>query len=134
MDPNNPSFIVVSTSTAGQRDATTQSIYNRLIELNKLVDNIIIAKEGIGKVKVFHKIEGHAPILIRTYLVVVIPVIVNMTAIEGLYGNIYFNLQDSIDQLESALEKLRAIEGHKKIKSPISTKDDLEQILNSLLV
>ncbi len=56
-----------------------------------------------------------------------------MTAIESIYGNVYFDFNNSIEQLESALKKLRAIEGHRKIKSPLSTKDDLEQILNSLL-
>ncbi len=133
MSATNPSFIVVSTNTTSQRDSTTQLIYNRLVELNKLVDNIKIVKEGVGKIKVFHTAGNNTPILIRTYLIVVIPVIVNMTAIESIYGNVYFDFNNSIEQLESALKKLRAIEGHRKIKSPLSTKDDLEQILNSLL-
>jgi len=133
MSATNPSFIVVSTNTTSQRDSTTQLIYNRLVELNKLVDNIKIVKEGVGKIKVFHTAGNNTPILIRTYLIVVIPVIINMTAIESIYGNVYFDFNNSIEQLESALKKLRAIEGHRKIKSPLSTKDDLEQILNSLL-
>lgn len=133
MSATSPSFIVVSTNTTSQRDSTTQLIYNRLVELNKLVDNIKIVKEGVGKIKVFHTAGNNTPILIRTYLIVVIPVIVNMTAIESIYGNVYFDFNNSIEQLESALKKLRAIEGHRKIKSPLSTKDDLEQILNSLL-
>ena len=134
MTPTNPSFVVTSVSTVAQRDAKITAIHNKLLELNNLSEDVSIVKEGVNKINVYHKVKAGARILLRTYLVVMIPVQVNLSAIEGMYGTIYFDLNDTIELLQKALSKLRALEGQRTIKTPISTKESLKQILDSLVM
>lgn len=54
-------------------------------------------------------------ILIRRYVVVIIPVIVNFESLQGFYGDVNIDATDLLNDLYCAIRKLKNIQGlHKK--------------------
>lgn len=126
-------YVVKAVSTLDKRDEKMLQIYSRLREENLLEDRIKIIKDGLNKISVYHTVPGTMDILLRVYLVIVIPINIDLSALSSLHGKIYFDLQEPIDKLSSVLRKLKSIEGERTVTTPLSAKRDLEATLNQLL-
>jgi hypothetical protein len=69
-------------------------------------------------------------ITIRSYIVLIIPVIVNFYALQGFSGDVYFNCEDLINELNCAINKLRRMEGQHIGRE--NTNATFEQLARSL--
>lgn len=121
-------YIIISVSSISQRDAMINNLINKVD--SDPTDNLIVEKDQ-NKVKVYHRVDTGVRVLIRVYVVVVIPVQVNLQPLTGFSGKINFCLDETIDALTKILKQLKAINGYKEIKASGADRT-LQQLMDIL--
>lgn len=127
---NTNNYIVVTVSTIMQRDKLIRQIYKQLtLEPSS---TFIIQQDQVNRIKVFHNIGDGVKVLVRTYLVIIIPILIDLSPLNAVYGNVDFYLDETIGQLTKLVDKLQLLKGHKVIKGNKNGKS-LEQQLAGML-
>ncbi len=130
MDKQGNNYVVVTVSNIAKRDKRIKQIYKQLV--NEPSTQFTIIQDQINRIKVFHNVSGGVKVLVRTYLVIVIPVMIDLSPLFSIYGSVDFYLDETINQLSVLVSKLQNLEGHKVIKGTGNGKS-LEQQLAGLL-
>lgn len=125
------SLIVVSVSTIPERDQLVNQIYESLTTDIGIDCRFSIAKDAVNRVKIFHNVTSGVRVLIRTYIVLVIPIIIDLAPLSNLSGLIDFHLDETINQLMGVISKLQSLQGLHTIKGN-SNGTTFEQLVNSL--
>lgn len=123
-------YVVITVSSVMRRDKLIRQIYKQLTLEPSTV--FTIQQDRINRIKVFHNIGDGVKVLVRTYLVIIIPVLVDLSPLDSLYGSVDFCLDETIGQLTKLVSKLQLLKGHKVIKGNHNVKS-LEQQLAGLL-
>lgn len=130
MDKQGNNYVVVTVSNIAKRDKLIKQIYKQLV--NEPSTQFTIIQDQINRIKVFHNVSGGVKVLVRTYLVIVIPVMIDLSPLFSIYGSVDFYLDETINQLSVLVSKLQNLKGHKVIKGTGNGKS-LEQQLAGLL-
>jgi len=123
-------YVVITVSSVMRRDKLIRQIYKQLTLEPSTV--FTIQQDRINRIKVFHNIGDGVKVLVRTYLVIIIPVLVDLSPLDSLYGSVDFCLDETIGQLTKLLNKLQLLKGHKVIKGNRNVRS-LEQQLAGIL-
>ncbi|HPM74572.1 MAG TPA: hypothetical protein PLA71_02480 [Saccharofermentans sp.] len=123
-------YVVITVSSVMRRDKLIRQIYKQLTLEPSTV--FTIQQDRINRIKVFHNVGDGVKVLVRTYLVIIIPVLVDLSPLDSLYGSVDFCLDETIGQLTKLVNKLQLLKGHKVIKGNHNVKS-LEQQLAGLL-
>ena len=123
-------YVVITVSSVMRRDKLIRQIYKQLTLEPSTV--FTIQQDRINRIKVFHNVGDGVKVLVRTYLVIIIPVLVDLSPLDSLYGSVDFYLDETIGQLTKLVNKLQLLKGHKVIKGNRNAKS-LEQQLAGLL-
>lgn len=123
-------YVVITVSSVMRRDKLIRQIYKQLTLEPSTV--FTIQQDRINRIKVFHNVGDGVKVLVRTYLVIIIPVLVDLSPLDSLYGSVDFCLDETIGQLTKLVSKLQLLKGHKVIKGNRNVKS-LEQQLAGLL-
>jgi hypothetical protein len=123
-------YVVITVSSVMRRDKLIRQIYKQLTLEPSTV--FTIQQDRINRIKVFHNVGDGVKVLVRTYLVIIIPVLVDLSPLDSLYGSVDFCLDETIGQLTKLVNKLQLLKGHKVIKGNRNVKS-LEQQLAGLL-
>ena len=123
-------YVVITVSSVMRRDELIRQIYKQLTLEPSTV--FTIQQDRINRIKVFHNVGDGVKVLVRTYLVIIIPVLVDLSPLDSLYGSVDFCLDETIGQLTKLVNKLQLLKGHKVIKGNHNVKS-LEQQLAGLL-
>ena len=123
-------YVVITVSSVMRRDKLIRQIYKQLTLEPSTV--FTIQQDRINRIKVFHNVGDGVKVLVRTYLVIVIPVLVDLSPLDSLYGSVDFCLDETIGQLTKLVNKLQLLKGHKVIKGNRNAKS-LEQQLAGIL-
>jgi len=123
-------YVVITVSSVMRRDKLIRQIYKQLTLEPSTV--FTIQQDRINRIKVFHNVGDGVKVLVRTYLVIVIPVLVDLSPLDSLYGSVDFYLDETIGQLTKLVSKLQLLKGHKVIKGNRNAKS-LEQQLAGIL-
>ena len=127
-DKNN--YIVITVSSILNRDKLIRQIYKQLtLEPSRV---FTIQQDQVNRIKVFHNVGDGVKVLIRTYIVIVIPILVDLSPLDSFYGSVDFYLDDTIEKLTKLVTKLQMLKGHKVLKGK-SSGNSLEQQLAGLL-
>lgn len=121
-------YIVMSVSTLNERDKIIRRIYDNLTKEPNL--QFTIVQDQVNRIKIFHNTPDGTKILIRTYLVICLPIIIDLTPLYELYGSIDFNLDETINHLTKIIHKLQSMQGKRVVKGNADTKH--KGILKSL--
>jgi len=105
--------ILTSVNTIPERDKVIKELYASLTK-NK-DKRFTIQQDRVNRIKIFHN-KGSLRILVNTYLVVVIPVIVDLSPLERIEGTVDFQLDNTIDKLVKLTGRLCTLQGKKVIK------------------
>jgi len=120
--------ILVSVSNTFERDQLIKRIYSNLT--TESTDTFTIQQDQVNRIKVFHNVGPQTRVLIRTYLVLIIPVLVDLNPLHSIYGNITFHLDETIKTLTAITDKLKELNGSKVIrKQTVSIEKLLQEIL-----
>lgn len=127
-DKNN--YIVITVSSVNQRDKLIRQIYKQLtLEPSS---TFTILQDQVNRIKIFHNVGDGLKVLVRTYLVIVIPILVDLSPLNTIYGSVDFYLDETIGQLSKLIGKLQLLKGHKVIKGT-NNEESLEQQLAGML-
>jgi hypothetical protein len=106
--------ILVSVSNTFERDQLIKRIYSNLTtEPNP---TFTIQQDQVNRIKVFHNVGPQTRVLIRTYLVLIIPVLIDLNPLHSIYGNVDFHLDETIKRLTSLANQLKALQGRRLVK------------------
>jgi len=109
-------YVVVTVSSVVKRDKLIKQIYKQLTLEPSTV--FTIQQDQVNRIKVFHNVGDGVKVLVRAYLVIVIPILIDLSPLDSIYGNVDFCLDETIGQLTKLLNKLQHLKGHKVIKHP----------------
>jgi hypothetical protein len=129
MPTSEPTTIVVTVTSIYERDKLIKTIYTNLTK--EPSTTFIVQQDQVNRIKIFHNIGKGVRVLIRTYLVLVIPVIIDLSQLNSIYGIVDFKLDATIKHLLSFVTKLQALQGRKIIKGNTNVKE-LEQLVKQL--
>ena len=123
-------YVVVTVSSVVKRDKLIKRIYKQLTLEPSTV--FTIQQDQVNRIKVFHNVGDGVKVLVRTYLVIIIPILIDLSPLDSIYGNVDFCLDETIGQLTKLLNKLQLLKGHKVIKGNRNVRS-LEQQLAGIL-
>ncbi len=120
--------IIISVNSLPERDLKIKEIYKSLTRNpNK---NFLILQDRVNRIKIFHNKSG-LKILLQTYVVVVLPVLLDFTPLESIYGVVDFRLDQTIDRLIRLTHKLQSIQGKRIVKGKVGA-EKLKNVLANI--
>lgn len=96
----------------------------------RLIDNpeLELIQETVNKIRVYHK-TNHVKVLVRTILVVVLPVIINWRPLEDIYDNkVIFDFSHTYEEINRVTTKLKQLREPVKRKPSAATQDLLQAL------
>ena len=129
MSTKHSKTIVLTVSTIQERRELVKRIYTNLTKEPSV--DFAVMQDQVNRIKIFHRGEKGAKILIRTYVVVVIPIIIDLKQLNNYYGSVDFKLDATINRLQGLITKLKAKQGQKFIK--MNQNKSLEAALTSMI-
>lgn len=121
-------YIVITVSSSARRDNLVKELMRRLLADN--VNNLLIENDRVDRIKVYHRINSEVKVLVRIYLIVIIPTSINLAPLRGLGGKVEYRLDNTINELKDTITILSQMNG-KQVDNPTSDKD-FESTLRSL--
>lgn len=103
-------YVIVTTSL-DKRKRIIQDIREKLTKAIPPDGSIKMAQSQVNKIDLYHKVNSENFVIFRSYIVIVIPVIVNLNALNELYGDLFFDCSGLINELYGTIKRLRGIEG-----------------------
>lgn len=129
MNAKHARTVVISVSSVAERDQVMKTLYTNMTKEPSV--NLLPIKEQVNKICLYHVVKHNIRALIRTYLIVVIPINVNLSFLESVGGHLEYNLARSIKQLETITARLKSLHGRRVVKGMNDAKA-LEQLVRSL--
>jgi hypothetical protein len=106
--------ILVSVSSVYARDQLIKKIYTNLTK--EPSTTFTVQQDQVNRIKVFYNAGPRVRVLIRTYLVLIIPVLIDFNPLHSIYGDIEFHLDETIEYLQKLTAKLQALQGRRIVK------------------
>ena len=121
--------IVISVNSLPERDIAIKELYRSLTRNpNK---NFLIQQDRVNRIKIFHNKSG-LRILLQMYIVVVLPVLLDFSPLDSIYGTVDFRLDNTIEKLEKLTHKLKSIQGTRTVNGKVGAQK-LKNALTNLL-
>lgn len=121
--------ILVTVTSIQRRDELIRRMY---ANLTKEPDrNIIVVKDQINRIQMYHNLGKGGRILIRTYLVIVVPIVMDLRPLDAVVGQVHYILNDTIKALQDLIVKLQSLNGERFAKGTSNAKI-FEQLVRSL--
>ena len=121
--------IVLTVSTIQERRELVKRIYTNLTKEPSTTFTIL--QDQINRIKIFLNGEKGVKVLIRTYVVVVMPILIDLKQLNNYYGYVDFKLDATINHLQDLITKLKTMQGQKFIK--INQGINLESVLTAMI-
>jgi hypothetical protein len=122
--------VVISVSSITDRDKMIKQIYTNLTS-NK-DRSLTIQQDQVNRIKVFHNVSKDDRVLVRTYLVIVIPITINLDILKCATGTVEFKLNETIESLHLLIAKLQSLNGRRVIKENKLNESTLTKLVGSL--
>lgn len=124
-------YVVVTVSSINKRDAVIKKMYSNLTADPVMNQTMTVVKDQVNRIRVYHNLSGGRRLLIKTYLVIVIPVSINLGSIYDITGDVVFELSETIKDLRALLKTLENLQGRRVMKGK-SNGQAFEQLVRSL--
>jgi len=122
---------VIVVTTGRKRDEVIKRLRHNLIYQNQEED-LEVVQPGINRLEVY-KITENVNVLIRSIVVVVVPVVVNTDYIKGFTGKVHFVMNDLINRLDEIKSDLKTLQGTTILgRGSNATPEGLEKSLSAL--
>jgi len=119
---------VISVNSVPERDIAVKELYKTLTRNpNK---NFLIQQDRVNRIKIFHNKSG-LRILLQMYIVIILPVLLDFSPLDSIYGTVDFRLDNTIERLEKLTRKLKSIQGTRTINGKVGAQK-LKNALNNL--
>ena len=110
-----PVTVVYTALNTRRRTELLQTLYKILTDNPDLTYSV--ESNQVNKLEVYHNLSQDARILIRTYLIIIIPVQVNLEPLTNVKGTkVYYRLDETITQLQHLVTSLELLEDSRDTK------------------
>jgi hypothetical protein len=123
------STVVITVPTLTARDMLVRKLYTHLTKEPSTMYSIV--QDRLNRIQIFQLTKNGIRILIKTYLVIIIPVQIDLSPIMELSGSVDFHLDDTIAQLQKLIAQLKSLQGKHVLKGTSCGKT-LEQLVRVL--
>lgn len=106
--------VVATVNSIPQREEFLNNIYENLTKEHHA--QLTVIKDSINRVKIFHEIGNGRRVLVRTYIVIVIPIHIDLTPLHDIQGAIDFHLDETIALLQRHVSNLQSMQGYKVVR------------------
>lgn len=121
--------ILVTVPSIIERDKLIKRIYTNLTTEPDVTFTIV--QDQVNRIKVFHNVAPDIRVLIRTYLVLVLPVLVDLSPLNSIFGTVDFHLEETIKQLTVLTKKLQSMQGRRVVRGSVDA-DNFRRLVDSL--
>lgn len=121
--------IVITVSSVAERSKIIKRVYTNLNKEPSV--QFTVMQDQVNRIRVFHNVGVGIKVLIRTYLVIVIPIHINLNPLHEVFGLVDFHLDETIKQLQAYIIKLTAMRGQRVVK--VNQSSDLETVLTDMI-
>jgi len=121
--------IVITANTIDARDAFVRKLYSQLT--SEPSTTYIVVQDRLNRIQIYQRTKSGYRILVKTYLVIVLPVHINLAPLTELTGTVDFHLDYTIDTVQKLLTKLKSLQGTHELKGAMNGKT-FEQLVRSL--
>lgn len=121
--------VLISVNTPDERDKLIDRIYTNLT--TEPSTTFTVRKPQINKLEIYHNIDNGNNVLIRVYLVVILPIILNLSPLDSVSGEVEFKLEETINKLQALTRKLQSLNGRRKVKES-NNGETLRRLVESL--
>jgi hypothetical protein len=123
---SSPVTYIISVSSIPERDKLIKKLYSQLTVEPDL--RFTTTQDQVNRIRIYHNVATDIRVLIRTYLVLVVPLIIDLRPLLSLTGTLDFDLSETICLLQSTVNKLQAMQGRRVVNSAVN----LEGLFESL--
>jgi len=120
--------ILLTVSSIPARDKLIKQLYTNITKEPSTVFTVL--KDQVNRIRIYHNAQ-FTKVLIRTYLVIVLPVLIDLNPLRQISGHVDFHLEETIQELETLTTKLRSLQGRRFVKENQSGKT-LQQLVECL--
>lgn len=121
--------VLITVSNPIMRDNYIKRIYTNLTKEPSI--EFVVVKDQVNRVRIFRKVSTGVKTLIRTYLVVVVPIVLDLSLLYTVSGIVDFHLDETIKELQSRITKLKSLQGQRTMKGTDNVKT-FEQLVRCL--
>lgn len=106
--------VIVTVSSISDRDRIIKNLYTNLTKEPQTT--FTIQQDQVNRIKIFHNVGRDNRVLIKTYLVIVIPILIDLKPITSAQGVVDFKLDETIESLQKLINKLQGLQGRHIMK------------------
>ena len=128
MSKQGPTTILVTVTKLTDRDKLIKRILTNLTK--EPSTQFTIQQDQVNRIRIYHEISATQRVLVRTYLVIVLPIFLNLEPIENVTGTVDLHLEETIQELENLTAKLRSMQGRRYVKEKYGP--SLEKLVGEL--
>ncbi len=121
--------VVISVNTISERDLMIKDLYRDLTTNSN--SKYTVVQDRINRIRIF-QVKENVKTLINTYIVVIIPIYLNFSVLDNIYGTVDFRLDATIEQLQKLVNQLRSIQGKRVVKMKFGAKNLKNQLVSIL--
>jgi len=120
---------VISVRNVFERDKFIKQIYTNLTKEPSL--EFIVVQDRVNMVSIYHNIPNCTRVLIKSYLIIILPVLIDLRPLDSVYGSVTFHLDETIKVLYETINLLKSKQGKKIIteNSNVETASELDRLL-----
>jgi hypothetical protein len=85
-----------------------------------------------NKIDLYQQVPGSDSVCIRSYIIIIIPIVVDLSALQGFSGDVCFNCEEILSELNCAVRKLKFIEGSHVGRGNNEALGKLDRILHDI--
>ncbi len=109
-------FVVVTVSNIQQREKLIKKMYTNLTADKVMLQSMTVIQSQANKIQVYQNLPKGRKFLVKTYLVIVIPVQIDLGPIYNICGDVTFELSETIKNIKDLLTRLESLQGHRIMK------------------
>ena len=115
-------YVVITVSNIPARDKLIKQLYTNLTKEPERASGFIVQQDQINRIKILQNCGKGVYVPIRTYLVIVIPVLIDLNPLYNFQGTVDYHLGETIEHLQKLTAKLQSLSGRRVMKGNTEAK------------
>jgi hypothetical protein len=122
-------YVIATVSSLVKRDKLIKQIYTNLTK--EPSTQFTVQQDQVNRIKILQNCGKGVYVPIRTYLVIVVPVLIDLSSLYDFTGIVDYRLDKTIESLKTLITKLESLQGRRVMRGKSNAQ--LEATLRNLL-
>jgi hypothetical protein len=122
-------YVIATVSSLVERDKLIKQIYTNLTK--EPSTQYTVQQDQVNRIKILQNCGKGVYVPIRTYLVIVIPVLIDLSSLYDFTGIVDYRLDKTIESLKTLITKLESLQGRRVMRGK-SNEQTFNELVRSL--